>query len=555
MPSEPEANRLPNVNFSSLREEFKFDDWWQRQWDAEWVEVAEGCNQETASYWGTSWLIEASREAVDQAFRKAAFDVDFRDGVPGFGQIGRRSEIQYLPNGILPGYPQPFVIWREFHDLYPPEVNVLQEFVFYHGLYFDTGSQAHIEPISQAKVVEYKQDPVLVRIRRDHLRDFLAARKQTLVRGFDNRRHLTLREVPQFERTFTDSRRRFDLWVRPDQVSRVKANAFVRMLGKYIVEPYAEPKHEGYRRQKQEEDADEPKVPIIVGTDDNGNPIKASSFLDAEFLTPVFFRRDLFQRFYNNPRLYKVEATLIRYVDQWSIDYGINNSGLVHVWLGDFWETLPYEEQLQWRSFNVVPSGGLEDSFFKNQIAAQFADTEREDYRLIRVREELNRTWQARFKFPLFRPIPQHEIYVLSSLHIPTSAELREFSEQISYLAKVMVETLDKRQLEQQVVSKEKLIDEKGQRKASIATLEVFLSDHHPGESGEAFCQQMKLLQSIRSKLPAHLTSKDDFASILAKGGFRPEIPLPEIFAAMLGALRRSMEKLAESLTGNATTA
>ncbi len=52
-----------------------------------------------------------------------------------------------------------------------------------------------------------------------------------------DRLRLTLREVSQFERTFTDSRRRFDLSLRPENVSRTKTNAFMRIIGKYIVAP------------------------------------------------------------------------------------------------------------------------------------------------------------------------------------------------------------------------------------------------------------------------------------------------------------------------------
>jgi hypothetical protein len=540
--------------FSALPEEFQFRDWWKRQNNTDWVEVAQGNNQELASYWGTSWLVPDSREAIDQTFIASAFDVDFRDGLPGFGRMGMRDEILYLPNGMFPGQPEPFVIWREFHDLYPPEITILQEFVFYHRLYFDAASQAHIEPISQAKVIEYFQDPVLIRVRRDHLRDFLAARKRILVRGFDNRLRLTLREVPQLELPFRNAQSRFDLWVRPETLSWGKSNALVRMFGKYIVRPYVEPKHEAYKSQKREVDAEDERVPLIIGADDNGNAVEARSDGDAEFLTPVFFRRELLQRYYNNPRLYKVEPSLIRYIDQWGIDYGINDSGLVHVWLGDFWQTLPSEEQLYWKSFNVTPSGGIEASFFQNQIAAEFADTEREDYKLLRAREALDDAWQRRFKFRLFRPIPHHENYVLSSLHIPTSTELREFSEQISYLAKALVEALDKARLEQEVTAKENLNDDKGQKKASIATLEVFLSERNLDKSGEPFCQQLRWLQSVRSKLPAHLTSRADLTALFAKGGFSSEMRLPEIFTEILAVLAEAMEQLTRPLAANVTS-
>jgi hypothetical protein len=507
------------LDFSSLPEEFTFHEWWDRQQDPEWVEVAEGKRGTGTSCWGTSWLIAATDDAVEEAFRRAEFDVDFQRGKPSFGSLGESKEVLYLRNGMFPGEPEPFLFWREFHDLYPMEVAVLQEFVLYHDLYFENDSNAYINPVSQTKIVECHAEPVSVRIRRDAVRDFLAARKQILVRGFDNRKTLARDDKQQFVLPVRTPEQRFDLWVRPEHARDGDTNLYVRMLGKYLVRPYPQPKHKSYPRRPHGEGEKVERTPFIIGNDESGNPRVAETHRDADFLTPVFFRKDVLQKYYNHPRLYRVEPTLIRHLDFWILDYGVNGAGFVHAWLGDLWQSLPFEEQVYWRSFNVVPSGGLEASFFINQIEGGFADTEREDHRLIKARDALDHAWNARFGFPLFRSIPTHEAYIASALHIPTSAERREFNEQIGYLAKVMVEALNKAEIEEAVTRQESLFDEQGHKKPSIATLEVFVGEHLPNPDAAVFCSQLRLIQTLRSKLPAHLTSESEMVSVLEKNG------------------------------------
>jgi hypothetical protein len=325
-------------------------------------------------------------------------------------------------------------------------------------------------------------------------------------------------------------------------------NLYVRMLGKYLVRPYPQPKHKSYPCNPPGEARHLERIPFIVAMDDSGNPQLAATHRDADFLTPVFFRREVLQKYYNHPRLYRVEPALIRHLDLWILEYGVNRTGLVHAWLGDLWQSLPSEEQIYWRSFNVVPSGGLEGSFFINQIEGGFADTDREDHRFIKARDALENAWNARFGFPLFRPIPMHEAYIVSALHIPVSGERREFNEQIGYLAKVMVEALNKADIEKAITRQHRLLDEQGHKKASIATLEVFVGESLPAPEAVAFCSQLRLIQTLRSKLPAHLTSESEMASVLEKSGLDAKIPLPEVFAALLGDLRQAIEAVLPSL-------
>jgi hypothetical protein len=222
----------------------------------------------------------------------------------------------------------------------------------------------------------------------------------------------------------------------------------------------------------------------------------------------------------------------------------------VHVWLGDLWE-LPAEEQQYWKAFNVPPAGGLESSFFRSQIGAEFVDTERADHRFMRTRDELNRRWENSFAFPLFRRLPDHESYVADSFHVPTANELREFNEQITYLAKLLVETLNKSALEESVQDKQLLLDEKGNKRPSIQVLEAFVGEKDLG-GAKSICRQIKNIQAIRSKLPAHVTSPKDLETALKKAGLNARLPYQQQFELLLRDTTHAMDELLVAFGGPA---
>src|SRR5712692_9305167 len=143
----------------------------------------------------------------------------------------------------------------------------------------------------------------------------------------------------------------------------------------------------------------------------------------------------------------------------------------------------------------------------------------------------------------LFRQIPTDEQFILSNLHVPHSPELREFNEQISYLAKLFVEALDKDAIEAGVRSRQELLDKDGNKKASIQVLEIFFHDAGIIE-GQPFCEQLRAVQSIRSKMPAHLTSRPERIKLFTKLGLESGRSLPEIFYKLLERLLSTIEAL-----------
>ena len=122
----------------------------------------------------------------------------------------------------------------------------------------------------------------------------------------------------------------------------------------------------------------------IIGIDDNGNEIIVNSnpndlgnFFQSNndnpsYLTPVFFNKEVLDKYYKHSTTYNVEAGFVRCGGLWGlpIDNDIPNNKIV-VWLGDLGRNLPYSEQKYWRGFNIVPAGGISRTFFNQQIIAK----------------------------------------------------------------------------------------------------------------------------------------------------------------------------------------
>lgn len=72
----------------------------------------------------------------------------------------------------------------------------------------------------------------------------------------------------------------------------------------------------------------------------------------------------------------------------------------VVAWLGDLGRDLPYTEQLYWRSYNIVPTGGVSETFFKRQILAEFTDFDRPEHVFKYLFHELKKSCDEKLGCP-----------------------------------------------------------------------------------------------------------------------------------------------------------
>jgi len=90
--------------------------------------------------------------------------------------------------------------------------------------------------------------------------------------------------------------------------------------------------------------------------------------------SPVFFRPEVLLKYKQDPDKYEVKSRMIVCRAGWSLHYGINEEGQVHVYLKDLGQ-LPHAEQLYWKAFNELPKAGISKRAWTTDFLAEF-DTE-----------------------------------------------------------------------------------------------------------------------------------------------------------------------------------
>jgi hypothetical protein len=148
------------------------------------------------------------------------------------------------------------------------------------------------------------------------------------------------------------------------------------------------------------------KVPFEYDSDDYENIPGLMRPWDDGFLTPVFFRRDALLKFEHHPN-YEVKFASATYGTIYSsepafyISFGINENGLLVMWLGDI-AKLPETEQYYLRSENVPSDHHIGSEFYEGQIEVKFTE-EAPENRLFRLRSELNEASRSSLGFPVFQ--------------------------------------------------------------------------------------------------------------------------------------------------------
>jgi hypothetical protein len=241
----------------------------------------------------------------------------------------------------------------------------------------------------------------------------------------------------------------------------------------------------------------------------------------------------------------------LRCLDLWGIPYSRNEEGLVHVWLGDLGR-IPLEEQLHWKSYNVLPSGGLEEKFYKTQIEGQFVDIDEPHYVLLRHIDRINEAFVSRFEWPLFRKLGEDESYIYKIIHPPLANELKEFSDQLLYLSKVLQDSLNVSRICASIVDQSKLYNAKGDRLPPITILEAFLLEAFSAPSEiQAFCESLRTLQSLRSLVSAHRLNRKEFQKTIAKTGLIGSIRYFDLFNQIVQNINSALQGLLQMIGNN----
>jgi hypothetical protein len=490
-------------------------------------------------------------EAVKKALEKDSWDLHIGDGLPGFSRSGQKAKETTTYHRFGTEGIRPLVVVREFHGAWPSYIELCEEFRHFHNLAEDHENQCLLDfdesgyKVEVNKISEHRVDINFV-----YLRRFLAATQLYLAIYFDSVRcsRIRLDDVPESQRVveYRDTLSRYSLHVATCGFHKEFLTSS-RLLGKVIISP--PPIHECGKRPFDIEQ----EVSYIIGVNPDGtliehtsNPDKLANYFGAnpgalQYVTPVYFRREVLQKYYAEPERYSVEDGYLRCLGLWGMH--IDNSHPTHVvaFLGDLGRDLPYRERLHWKAHNVPPphDAGISETSFRRSFLAQFAEPSSVDLIFRNEYQELKNAWRDKFGWSLFLD-PAHEDKHILTIHIPTTESERELEEQILWLTKLLVDSLNEAEL---VKGLPKVENEKG-----IGKFERFLESKKCPHTKE-IVGFLRDIQRLRSTSAAHRKSRD-YRETMKRLGLTGKSG-PEVMKILLnqavGILRRLRKFMNES--------
>ena len=283
--------------------------------------------------------------------------------------------------------------------------------------------------------------------------------------------------------------------------------AFSRLLGKRLVPPLPKEKSGfwGFTEPVS------PKyVDFIIGVDEDGNEVTSTSSEDElsnyfganpgrpHYLTPVFFRKAVLDKYHQQGGKYSVEPGYLRCAGLWGIRIDNHLRDYVVAWLGDLGRDLPYQEQLHWRSFNIPPTGSISETFFRQQILGEWVDTERPEHLFKYEYSALAGRSQHLLEWQVLLPLSTEDQHYLQAIRIPATDEQRNFDEFILALTRILVDSLNEKELNRLVSAQDR-----EEAKGGISRLEkAFENRLVPGYAEHI--RFLRDLQDLRSSGVAH---------------------------------------------------
>lgn len=441
-------------------------------------------------------------EQAEVALRDPSWDVHLGGGGYGFTQYweedGKRTIYEKYPTEA-----ELLVHYRSWHSVRPKHVELAEEFRLLFNLWEDRSTLTYYdfdESGNPIKAVEVSA--VGVRALSSLVRRYQAAKQMYLALFVDST--LASAELPQ-ERTewnYADSEVVLGYHSDADQLS--PGESFSRLLGKRLLAPPAIEESGVPPFDEQERDFED----FVIHTTGTGEDViftsdesRLANYFGANpdnphYLTPVYFRREVLQKYYDSD-LFTVEDGLVRCAGLWSLRIDNDQPNQVMAFLGDLGH-LPRAEARYWRSFNIPPPPeGPSETLVKRAFAGQFADPKSIDLRFPRAYRLTNEAWEKAFGFLLFQPLHDDDRHVLSALHVPLTDTASEFDEQVLYLAKLLVDSINSKALGA-------ALGEKVDSEKSLARLERFLSEGGAQEA-RAMLKAFADIQGLRSRGAAHL--------------------------------------------------
>lgn len=426
-----------------------------------------------------------------------------------------------------------FVIYRDGYGTHDHYVELSEEFRLFCGMHERYKSESEREFITvddngNENVVAVIKG-LLVTIKAKELRSYLAARRINLLVFIDIMRYS--------EKTYSE------LNIKPVQNEIIKEENVTYNYTNLIAPQYDGNKSGGWVMGKSllrynTDDFDAENYPFfsddtyeefIIGYDKNGDEFsytcddkKLSNYFvkkgDAPLtVTPVYFRKTVLDKYYNDPHRYQVDDGCIYSERVWSLKVDNDQRDYAVVILGDLGK-LPHEEQLYWKGYNIAPPprASFSKTAWARWFEGRFYNPEFPDLKFKYQFRVFNEKWGKKYVWPLFLPLAKEDEHRFKTLHCLTQPKNpNDFEEQILSITKVLIDSLNEAELIGKIddgngkVSarlKELKAADKNAVKGGISKFELFLLTE--GKDLHESISFLRNLQELRSSTTAHRKSR-----------------------------------------------
>ncbi|MBW4647617.1 MAG: hypothetical protein KME06_02810 [Kastovskya adunca ATA6-11-RM4] len=541
-----ESRELSHALFAQEREYIK-----DRLGDETWIKVYHYSQNVQDTKFFYSGLIP--NECVPEALQTTNWEVDISSGFPGCVRFGNGT-VEYSRFGIADA--EPLVFIRDYVGFRESHPEISEEFRFFHNLYHEPRKNEFLkfdESGEEETIIRFQNETILIRLKQ--IRQFIAIKNAHLALLFDYIRYsnLDISTVPEDQRRgeYNDEQTIYQFGV--TETSSYSNYSTVSYLhGKKLLLPYPKSKSGVW---PYSEDETEIYEEFQIGETPDGDPITftcngnklANNFganPDApHYLTPVYFKRDVLQKYYNDPERFSVEDSYLRCGVSWGLRMDNNHENVVIVYLGDLGRDLPAKERAYWKVFNITPKGSLSTTKYMRDFLGVPFDPQGKDLNFKQRYKQLNQKWKAKYGWSLFRELSSEDSHFFQNLRVPLNNSQSEFDLQILTLAKVLIDALNENEIGKNISS----IPDPPR---GIAKFAVFLEEKNFVDCQEGLAL-LRDIQNIRSSGVAHL--KGSNYSKLVKRLQLSEKELQRVFCDLLEQSAKFLEKLSSDIEQQST--
>lgn len=404
---------------------------------------------------------------------------------------------------------EPIVTLRHFHKLKEAYFDISEEFRHLYNLYYDRHEKTHtaiLDDGNEEDVVRISKDSVVVSAK--YLKEFLAIKQCILVLYFNIDRYSpgnlsNSGELPQDEIRKSGSIN-CSISIRNCDWRRDGSYIYSRLLGKKVIRGLREFDPENFSPGSTNRDE---YLDFIIAVDPDGKEMtftcdeaKLANFFGKNpgkpnYVTPVFFKREVLEKYYANPEKYSVRDGNLYCGGLWSLRLDNNHEKYVIVMLGDL-GLLPLSEQQYWRSFNVKPDGTFSEVTLKRGFAAEWTDPSMKDLAFKGKFERFQEIWRNKCGWDLFLPLAEKDEHYFKKIRVPLKESQSEFDDLVLAITKVLIDSLNEEKIQEYLPSK--LPDERG-----ISKLERLLGENEVSNFEEHIVF-LRRLQNLKSTTASH---------------------------------------------------